>query len=202
MQLSHNEENNFSLTRFESMLKTNDVLFFDSEEFEDIIHHYLENGKIALAKKAKQEAAIKAVLPLFDKLEVLQVKSAWEDDSLQFNLAYQNDQFVGAAINTFTNKGFGGNIKLMVGLLPDGSINNISVLEHKETPGLGDKMQKKKSPWSEQFNGQNLTSFKLAVTKDGGDVDAITAATISSRAYTDAVKRAYETYLANQGGTK
>ena len=52
MQLSHNEENNFSLTRFESMLKTNDVLFFDSEEFEDIINHYLENGKMALAKKA------------------------------------------------------------------------------------------------------------------------------------------------------
>lgn len=52
MQLSHNEENNFSLTRFESMLKTNDILFFDSEEFEDIIHHYLDNGKIALAKKA------------------------------------------------------------------------------------------------------------------------------------------------------
>lgn len=52
MLLSHNEENNFPLTRFESMLKTNDVLFFDSEEFESIIHHYLENGKIALAKKA------------------------------------------------------------------------------------------------------------------------------------------------------
>ncbi|WP_029036993.1 tetratricopeptide repeat protein [Salinimicrobium xinjiangense] len=52
MQLSHNEENNFPLTRFESMLKTNDVLFFDSEEFENIIHHYLENGKITLAKKA------------------------------------------------------------------------------------------------------------------------------------------------------
>ncbi len=52
MQLSHNEENNFSLSRFESMLKTNDVLFFDSNEFENIIHYYLENGKIALAKKA------------------------------------------------------------------------------------------------------------------------------------------------------
>lgn len=52
MQLSHNEENNFSLTRFESMLKTNDVLFFDSAEFENIIHYYLENGKISLAKKA------------------------------------------------------------------------------------------------------------------------------------------------------
>jgi len=162
----------------------------------------LTKEPIALAKKAKQEAAIKAVLPAFDRLEVLQVKSAWEDDSLQFNMAYQNDQFVGAAINTFTNKGFSGNIKLMVGLLPDGSINNISVLEHKETPGLGDKMQKNKSPWSEQFNGKNPASFNLAVEKDGGDVDAITAATISSRAYTDAVKRAYETYLANQGGTK
>ena len=52
MQLSPNEHNNFSLSRFESMLTTNSVLFFDSEEFEDIIHHYLENGKIALAKKA------------------------------------------------------------------------------------------------------------------------------------------------------
>lgn len=52
MQLSHNEENSFSLTRFESMLKTNDVLFFDSNEFENIVHYYLENGKIALAKKA------------------------------------------------------------------------------------------------------------------------------------------------------
>ncbi|WP_372918029.1 tetratricopeptide repeat protein [Salegentibacter sp.] len=52
MQLSHNDENHFSLTRFESMLKTNDVLFFDSNEFENIINFYLENGKIALAKKA------------------------------------------------------------------------------------------------------------------------------------------------------
>lgn len=52
MQLSPNEHNNFSLTRFESMLKTNSILFFDSEEFEEIIHYYLENGKIALAKKA------------------------------------------------------------------------------------------------------------------------------------------------------
>ncbi|MBT0608507.1 tetratricopeptide repeat protein [Aequorivita echinoideorum] len=52
MQLSSNEHNNFSLARFESMLKTNSVLFFDSEEFEEIVQHYLENGKMALAKKA------------------------------------------------------------------------------------------------------------------------------------------------------
>ena len=51
MNYGHDDEN-FSLTRFESMLKTNDILFFDSSEFENIIHHYLENGKIALAKRA------------------------------------------------------------------------------------------------------------------------------------------------------
>lgn len=52
MHLSHNEDKNFSLSRFESMLKTNNILFFDSEEFEEIINYYMENGKIALAKKA------------------------------------------------------------------------------------------------------------------------------------------------------
>jgi tetratricopeptide (TPR) repeat protein len=51
MNYSHDDEN-FSLTRFESMLKTNDILFFDSSEFENIIHHYLENGKVALARRA------------------------------------------------------------------------------------------------------------------------------------------------------
>ncbi len=88
----------------------------------------------------------------------------------------------------------------MAGFLPDGSIYDISVLEHKETPGLGDKMQASKSDWAQQFKGKNPANFSLKVKKDGGDVDAITAATISSRAYVDAVQRAYETYLQNKGG--
>lgn len=162
----------------------------------------LTKEPIALARKAKQEAAIKAVLPAFDELKMRKVKSALEDDTLQFNEAFVNGALVGTAINTFTNKGFGGNIKLMVGLLPDGTINNISVLEHKETPGLGDKMQKNKSPWSEQFNGKKSETFKLDVTKDGGQIDAITAATISSRAYVDAVKRAVITYKQTEGGNQ
>lgn len=161
----------------------------------------LTKEPIALAKKAKQEAAIKAVLPDFDELKMTQVKSAFDDDSLQFNQAFLNGALVGTAINTFTNKGFGGNIKLMVGLLPDGQINNISVLEHKETPGLGDKMQKSKSAWSMQFNGlQTDAPEKLNLKKDGGPLDAMTAATISSRAYVDAVKRAAATYKLTKGG--
>ncbi|MDY0077335.1 MAG: RnfABCDGE type electron transport complex subunit G [Bacteroidales bacterium] len=163
----------------------------------------LTKEPIALARKAKQEAAIKAVLPAFDELKTINVKSALETDSLQFNQAYVKGALVGTAINTFTNKGFGGHIKLMVGLLPDGTINNISVLEHKETPGLGDKMQKNKSSWSEQFNGVKTDELKkLDVSKDGGEIDAITAATISSRAYVDALKRAVITYKQTEGGNQ
>ncbi len=80
---------------------------------------------------------------------------------------------------------------LMVGFLPDGTIKDISVISHAETPGLGDKIQKSKSNFAVQFEGKNPESFRLAVRKEGGDVDAITASTIWSKAFTDAVERAY-----------
>jgi electron transport complex protein RnfG len=160
----------------------------------------LTKGPIELAKQKKTEAAIKMVVPAFERIETVKVKSALEADSLVFNMAYLGDSLVGVAVNTFTKKGFGGEIKLMVGFLPDGSIYDISVLEHKETPGLGDKMQASKSDWAQQFKGKNPGNFSLKVKKDGGDVDAITAATISSRAYVDAVQRAYDTYLQNKKG--
>jgi len=149
---------------------------------------------IALAKQKKQEAAIKAVLPAFDKLEVKMVADADGDDSLRMNLASQDGKLVGVAVNTYTNKGFGGRIDAMVGFLPDGSIYNTSILSLKETPGLGTKLDKKKSNFPDQFIDKNPADFKLKVKKDGGDVDAITAATISSRAFCDAVQRAYDTF--------
>ena len=76
----------------------------------------------------------------------------------------------------------------------DGSIHNIAVLAHKETPGLGDKMQKNKSGWSNQFNGKNPGEKEVLVKQDGGDIDAITASTITSRAFCDAVARAEKAY--------
>ncbi len=87
----------------------------------------------------------------------------------------------------------------MVGFVDGDVISGTSVLEHKETPGLGDKMDKKKADWSDQFAGKNLTEYTLKVTKDRGDVDAITAATITSRAFCDATQRAYDE-LKKQGG--
>jgi electron transport complex protein RnfG len=79
----------------------------------------------------------------------------------------------------------------MAGFRPDGTIINISVLEQKETPGLGTKMAE--PAFKDQFNDKNPDQFKLKVKKDGGQVDAITAATISSRAFCDAIQKAYNT---------
>lgn len=162
----------------------------------------LTKEPIEMAKQKKQEDAIKQVLPAFDRVVTFNVKSAFGDDSLQFNAAYQAEALVGLAVKTYSKNGFGGQINLMAGLLPDGTINNVSVLDHKETPGLGDKMQKTKSDWSDQFNGKNPAEYRLLVKKDGGDVDAITAATISSRAYVDALQHAYDTYMQNKEGLK
>lgn len=150
-------------------------------------------GPIAIAKQKKLEAAIKTVLPDFDTITTKMVPDG-EGDSLTFYYASKAGSPIGVAVKTFTNKGFGGKIELMVGLLDDGSINNTAVLSHKETPGLGDKMDIAKSDFSVQFIKKNPADFKLKVTKDGGDVDAITAATISSRAFCDAVERAYVTF--------
>ncbi len=155
-------------------------------------------GPISKAKMAKKIAAIELVVPKFNNNpneQMFKVACDIEGDSLEFYPAYNNEELVGTAIKTFSNKGFSKRIYIMVGLLKDGTIHNIQVLEHAETPGLGDKMAKSKSNWSEQFNNKNPKDFKLKVTKDGGDVDAITAATISSRAYTDAVDRAYKAYM-------
>jgi electron transport complex protein RnfG len=161
----------------------------------------LTKEPIALAKKAKLESAIKAVVPEFDQLRTEKVPVGDGGDSMKMYVALQGDQVVGTAIETFTMKGFSGRVELMVGFLQDGTIENTAVLMHKETPGLGDKMEKKKSDFSVQFNGKNPANYKLKVKKDGGDVDAITAATISSRAFCDAVQRAYEVFE-KEGGAK
>jgi len=161
----------------------------------------LTKGPIAASKLAKLNKAITQVVPEYDTIPQNKVyKMEVDGDSLVFYPAYKNEKLIGTAVSTFTNQGFSGEIKLMVGFLPDGTIHNISVLEHKETPGLGDKMQKSKSDWSVQFNGKDPANFQLLVTKDGGDVDAITASTISSRAFCDAVQRAYNAYM--EGGKK
>lgn len=154
----------------------------------------LTAGPIEAAKEAKQVNAIRQVIPgEFDNdpnADVWKVQTP-DGGELEFYPAKKNGELVGTAVKTYTNNGFGGKIWLMVGFNPDGTISNYSVLEHKETPGLGSKMD----TWfvkdgKGDIIGKNPGGNGLKVSKDGGEVDAITAATISSRAFLDAVNRA------------
>lgn len=154
---------------------------------------------IRLAELKKKNEAIQVVVPGFDNEPSEEVERLFVDgDSIYLYTARQGDTILGTAVETFTNLGFSGEIKLMVGFAPDGSIIDIAVVKHAETPGLGDKMEKGKSDFSVQFMGKHPDSFKLAVKKDRGDVDAITASTITSRAYCDAVIRAYGAFMESQ----
>ena len=126
--------------------------------------YMLTLGNIEAQKKAKQEAAKQAVL-------------AGHED--------------GYAVETAVD-GFGGTFRVMVGFDQEGNILGYEILEHQETPGLGSHMEH----WFKNADkpGQNIIGRKagaLQVSKDGGDVDAITAATITSRAFLKAVNQAY-----------
>lgn len=163
----------------------------------------LTKEPIRLVEITNKNAAINEVItnfentePLFDNepfIEMFKVPS--DKDSLTFYPALSQGKAIGMAVETYTMQGFSGEFKLMVGFDMDGRIMNIAVLSHSETPGLGDKIENGKSDFSKQFRGIDPGTFKLKVKKDNGDVDAITASTISSRAYCDAVQRAYNAFI-------
>lgn len=155
---------------------------------------------IAASQKAKINNAIKLVVPEFETILDTVLMPEDGKDSITVHRLLKGTEKSGVAVQTYTDNGFSGRFTLMVGFMPDGSISNIEVLEHKETPGLGTKMAL--PAFKDQFKGIKLAELpgeELKVKKDGGTVDAITAATISSRAFCDAVNRAYAT---NKKGEK
>ena len=150
---------------------------------------------IAEVDQKKNEAAIQAVLPLEGDITYQADTLTTEDGIFPCNLAFDaNGNFQGAAVKT-SEGGFGGKIDMMVGFLADGTIKGTSVLSHAETPGLGANMTGK---FKDQFVDKNPADYRLIVKKDGGDVDAITAATITSRAFSKAVNKAYNAFIANK----
>jgi len=160
----------------------------------------LTKEPIELANLDKKLTAIRQVVPEFTNNpndEMYRLPTG-EGDSLEIYPARNDSGIVGYAVNTNTSRGFSGNISLMAGFRPDGTIINITVLEQKETPGLGTKMTE--PAFKDQFKDKNPGSFSLKVKNDGGPVDAITAATISSRAFCDAMQRAYNAL--QKGGEK
>jgi electron transport complex protein RnfG len=158
----------------------------------------LTKGPIEKGQREKKENALKAVLPEYQGTVRDTIIVDADNEEIPVHLAIgQNGELCGAGIETYTKKAFAGRFDLMVGFDAEGSIVNTEVIKASETPGLGDKINKDKegNGWAQQFNHQNPADFKLVVKKDGGDVDAITAATISSRAYCDAVQRAYDIFM-------
>ena len=154
----------------------------------------------SLTKPAIDEVNVKKNIAAINEVLKTDVKIAMTRtdtiDEMVYNLAYDDaNQFIGAAIKT-SEDGFSSKVELMVGILANGYINKVSVLSQQETPGLGANMSNDK--FKGQFDGKNPADFKLLVKKDGGDVDAITAATISSRAFTKAVDKAVKGFEANK----
>ena len=154
----------------------------------------LTKEPIDAAAKAKNEAAIKEVLPeaavAIEEARTVEFEGA----SYVYNLAYDaQGNTVGCAIDV-APVGFGGPIVIKVGFNAEGVIWNTKVLSQAETPGLGAKCVE--PGFSSQFKGFDPSQKKLAVKKDGGDVDAITASTITSRAYADGLSLAVKVFNA------
>ena len=139
---------------------------------------------IEAAAAAEAQASISRVLP-----EGGEISSEMSSDAegIAGYFVQTTDGAVSAYAVKTVSGGFGGPVTLMVGVLPDGTVYNTSVLSHSETPGLGAKCTEEGSHFREQWKGFSGT---FAVRKDGGDIDAITASTITSRAYTKAVAQA------------
>ena len=152
----------------------------------------LTKEPIDAAAKAKNEAAIKEVLPEVAVTIEEERTVDFEGSSYTYNLAYDElGNTVGCAINVAPS-GFGGPIAIKVGFDVNGVIWNTKVLSQAETPGLGAKCVE--PAFSDQFKGFDPAQKTLAVKKDGGDVDAITASTITSRAYAEGLALAVKVF--------
>ncbi len=150
---------------------------------------------IALVQKAKTEAAVKAVVPIFETLEAVDV-----DGTVCSKALDANGQVVGVAIPASSEKGFGGRLELMIGFDAVGNVAGYQILATSETPGLGAKA----AQWFQKDGKGNVIgmnpSTPLQVKKDGGQVDAISGSTITSRAFCDAVNSAYSMFEKIQKG--
>lgn len=153
---------------------------------------------IALQAAEQQKAAIAEVAPAFNNdPEADKWEKTIDGNTFTVYPAYDNDRLVGAAVKGESVNGFAGEIVVMCGFEADGTIKDYRVLKQAETPGLGTKMETwfRDPTAARSVIGKNPESTKLYVTKDnGGEIDGITAATISSRAFLETLRNAFEAY--------
>ena len=153
---------------------------------------------IQAAAEAKTNAAIAQVVPPFEGTPASDVISV-DGTEYQYYTVSDGSGVAGYAIIS-SGSGFSGAVQVMVGFYPDGKIYNTAVLSQAETPGLGAKCVEPE--FRDQFKDFDPAVKKLSVTKDGGDVNAITASTITSRAFCDALNGAVKAFNAITGASK
>jgi electron transport complex protein RnfG len=154
---------------------------------------------IAEQRRLEMVRALEAVLPKInnqpdsDTVELVAgVDKKGRDVVRTFYRGRTGDELIGIAFKVTAHDGYSGNIYIMVGVFPDGSVVGIEILTHAETPGLGDKITH--APFKEQFRDKNLHNIDWRVKKDGGGFDQITGATISPRAVVKAVHAGLKFY--------
>ena len=162
--------------------------------------NHLTEGPISEVNKKKTDDGIKAVM-VCDNLTLAKTDTVKQDINgkeytyIIYQVKDAEGKDLGAAVES-TTMGFGGDLKVMVGFDPQGTILGYTLLAHTETPGLGAKADK----WFQKGEKGDIVGKSpaepLTVSKDGGQVDAITASTITSRAFLLAVNNAYNAYKA------
>lgn len=169
--------------------------------------YQLTEEPIARASKASREKAIQQVIPAYDNSPLDEqttctVHNEYGETTATIYPAKLGGKLAGAAVECSNNTGYGGEIRIIVGFEADGTIKDYQVLKHQETPGLGAKM----GDWfrtdknNQSIIGKSPEECNFHVTKDSGDIDAITAATITSRAFLAAVRTAYAAYTESLKG--
>jgi len=152
--------------------------------------YQVTKGPIEKSELADRIKAIKAVLPPFVNnplAEAKTIKVKDEATGVEKEVTFypakdKSGRLIAVAVGNVSKIGYGGDIKLVVGIDIDGKIRDYRILSYAETPGLGTKATE--SPFKDQFKGRSLKNTKFKVKKDGGDIEAITGATITSRAIT------------------
>jgi electron transport complex protein RnfG len=155
---------------------------------------------IAISERQEKLKAIKIVLPPFnnepdkeeEKITVKDRETDVEKDIYFYPGKNKAGELVGVAIQTVSKTGYGGDIALMIGADMKGEIQGLYILNYAETPGLGSKIDEES--FKKQFVGKSVSKNKISVIKDGGEIDSITGATISSRAVAYAVEEGLEVF--------
>lgn len=157
---------------------------------------------IAIQAAEAQLNAIREVAPAFDNNPEADADTiSVQGSNAIVYPAKKKGKLVGAAVKTSTMTGFAGEVIVMCGFNADGSIRDYRVLQQAETPGLGSKMEDwfRNPTAARSIIGKNPAKVRMNVSKDGGDIDGITAATVSSRAFLSTIRTAYAAWCELKG---